>query len=62
MSKSFDRTLTFRVDTPATLERALREFAQNVVIANGDDRERRYAEASEVHQRLLALRRFATTA
>jgi hypothetical protein len=52
------RLVTVRVDTPAALERALRAFAPDVVIAarTEDARERRFAEASALHQRLLAQR------
>jgi hypothetical protein len=53
------RLVTVRVDSPAELERTLREFAGQVVIAGGDGRERHFAEASAVHQRLLALRLLA---
>ena len=53
------RLMTVRVDTPAALERALRAFAADVVITSpraDDDRERRFAEASALHQQLLARR------
>ena len=49
-----------QLDSSAVLERALREFAREVVIAAPararDARERRFAEASAIHQSLLAQR------
>ena len=61
LHRAAPRLMTLRVESPATLERALREFAHDVVIAaaasrDGDARERCFAEASATHQALLSRR------
>ena len=51
---------SLHLESPAALERALREFAREVVIAAPararDARERCFAEASAIHQSLMAQR------